>query len=362
MTDVVSGYEPSSWQYELQLALEDPALNAFDTGSPGPEAAAAAYRVALALGYCRLLRVELSEDIDGIMPVPEAMAAASELIRHCGVWIAEARELPSRWDTAPPGVEEDYCADLFQASMDAWAAFIAISEAHEDCVVSHDPAAEQFNCLFDGLLDTLDQFNRVLREPEILALLSTLVETPLLDQWRKMLDIPNGPYMPWWLDGTLEAVNRKIEALCEKHFNGIRTWVSELTQAGPSPVPRHRAEAIYRVQIGQVLAAETRDEQPPIVALLKWVSPDKSCVARLTVPSQLPAGARLPMEFLDRQDQPLRDMVGRPVWLAGVQQVIDENGLARFDLKNLQEAVKDPSQPMTLEVGAERVEWAAMPS
>lgn len=360
MTPPASGHDPMGWQHELQLALEDPALAAFESpGAPGPEAAAAAYRLALCLGYCRLLGVDLPDDVDGTLPAPEAMAAAEELIRHLAVWVEDTQQLPPRWDTAAPGVEDDYCADLLEARMDAWAAYLAISEAHEDCVVQREPTAKAFDRVVDRLLAALDAFDDVLQQPEILALLSTLAGTPVLDNWRRLLRIPERDYLPWWLDGTLERESKRIEAETLAVVQDLQGYgrASRIVPLTPAGVRRHSAEAIFEVQITAALAAEPSDERPPVAKMLKWASPDGRWIARLSCPRRVAVGGRLPLEFVSPEAQPAVDLSGQPVWLAGQQEVIDSQGVAKFDLQNLQAAIQEPSQPITLEVAKERVEW-----
>lgn len=362
MTHPSSGHDPMGWQYELQLALEDPALAAFDSpGVPGPEAAAAAYRVALCLGYCRLLGADLPAELDGTLPPREAMAAGEELIRHCAFWIDEARQLPTRWDAAPPGVEDQYAADMLQARMDAWAAYVAISEAHEDCVTQQEPQTQEFGRLLDQLLDSVELFDRTLQEPEVLAILSTLVGTPLLDNWRKMLRIPEGPFLPWWLEGTLEQEDERIAAEIERDRTLVSISSGVASQPPPTPaiIPRHSAAAIWEVPIVEALAAEPTDQTPPLPVILKWASPDGRWIARLSCPRRLAAGGHLPLEFLTPGGQPAVDLSGQSVWLAGQQEVIDSQGVAKFDLQNLRTVILQPNQPITLEVGQERAEWPA---
>lgn len=365
MTHPASEHDPMGWQYELQWALEDPALAAFERpDNPGPEAMAAAYRLALCLGYCRLLGIDLPDDIDGILPAREAMAAAEELIRHLGVWVEEAQQLPDRWDSAPAGVEDAYCTDILEARNDAWAACWAISEAYEDCVVHGEETGKEFDGVIDRVSDALDRFDAVLQQPEILSLLSTVAGTPLLNNWRKMFRITESGYVPWWLDGTLEEESRRIEAEVTAFAN---QWpaprpVSMALQYSPSIARRHPAAAIENVQVTAALAAAPNDEEPPIPVILQWASPDGRWTARLSCPNRMDPGDRFPLEFLSTDDQPAADLAGQSVWLAGQREQIDEKGVARFDVLQLKTAVADPKQLFTLEVGEGRTEWPAIQS
>ncbi len=362
------------WENELRLALEDPALAVFETdGSPGPGAHAAAYRLALCLGWCRALRIELPADLDGILPAAEAMAAAEKLIRNIQIWLAEVNELPSRWEEAPPGTEESLCADILQARLDAWAAFLAISEAYDDCVDQDEPAEEQFTQVMDRLLDALDEFDRALQNPEILALLSSLTGTPVLNNWRKMLGVPNDEFSPWFLDGTLERESQRIEKELQGFVQDLYQRMSQrrassITASRDEVVPssavsrRQSISAIFQIQPVAAMAAAPADELPPILSIYRWRSPDERWVARLTCPHQLPAGVPLPLEFLTADGQPATELAGQPVWLAGQQQMINRQGIAKFDLESLKAAISEPESPIVLEVGKERQEWSAIPS
>jgi len=53
-------------------------------------------------------------------------------------------------------------------------------------------------------VDALAVFDEALQTPENLALLSTLVNLPLLENWRQSLAGDYKEVLPWWLDGTLE--------------------------------------------------------------------------------------------------------------------------------------------------------------
>jgi hypothetical protein len=182
------------WRCELQAALEAPELAAFDNAAtPGPEAAGAAYRLALCLGYCRLFGVGLPSDIDGVMSAREAMAAARMLISNVSVWAQCARELPARCNAAPAGVGAALCADLLQAWMDSWAVFQAVSEAHEECVCLGGPDAQEFDLVIDRTMDALDRFDSTLQGRDVL---SNPASSQLVENWRHML-APG--YFPWWL-------------------------------------------------------------------------------------------------------------------------------------------------------------------
>ncbi|HPU07903.1 MAG TPA: hypothetical protein PLO20_15300 [Thermogutta sp.] len=363
MADVTSGRDPMAWQEALERALEAPALADFDrAGQISDDAKAAAYQVAVALGYCRLCDVSLPSDLDGVLSAPEAIAAGEELLRCLKAWQEEARQLPKRWDTEPPGTEIDLCAEVLEARMDAWAVYVAISETHEDLLIDKEPGSEELESLIGQIEGELDELDSILTSPEIFALLSTLAETPILNNWRRMLrtDDPDCLYLPWWLDGCLEEKDRQITAeLGEFEQNllgfGPRLRAGELSQPG---VPRHSAAPILAIKTPAPLAAEGGEEEPPIPVVLRWSSPDGQWQARLACPRDWPDDSPLVVEFFDTRYDPATALAGQPVWLAGQEANIDDQGRAHFPLENLKARLQ-ACDVLTLEVGQERIEWAA---
>ena len=94
--------------------------------------------------------------------------------------------------------------------MDAWAAQVAIDEAYMDTWDMPDEgAAGQLESVAVELNEALDAFDLELRARQ--DLLCIAAETPLLKNWRSLLHPAYGECLPWWLDGTLEAVAKQVE-------------------------------------------------------------------------------------------------------------------------------------------------------
>src|SRR5260370_28380844 len=105
-----SADDPLAWRMELPEALGQPALARFDgDGTVDPTLAdRAAYRLAVALGQCRLFGVDLKGE-DGSLRPTVGLAAARQWGEYLNGWIADARQLGQRWEQV---VEETAAAGM----------------------------------------------------------------------------------------------------------------------------------------------------------------------------------------------------------------------------------------------------------
>ena len=193
---------------QLREALAAPELEKFDTG---PDAAAedAAAKVAVALGYCEIFGLDAGED-EGVLPVPEALGATKALMREITNLRRAVDTLPEQWDNAPIGEEEAVCVDVLMRRMDVWTASIALNEAALAAVFEGDPMAQELCDRLNLISKEIGQLDEMLRQQENLELLSTLVDTELLRNWKALLIEPYASLPPYWLDGTLEAVAERV--------------------------------------------------------------------------------------------------------------------------------------------------------
>ena len=106
-------HDPLGWLEELRDALDDSAMEAFSPEDAlTQEARRAAYRLAVAMGHCRLFGIKPPEDQDGTLPAAEAMAASEQLREFVAAWTEDARRLGTRWDEEEPEVGEALCAGV----------------------------------------------------------------------------------------------------------------------------------------------------------------------------------------------------------------------------------------------------------
>lgn len=196
--------DPLAWRLEMRNALADPALDVCTgpNASSDSQARRAAYRLAVALGKCRLFGVELGEE-DGSLPAPVAMAAALECTEHLKRWVAAARSLSDQWEKTHDETEADeLCFHLLETRMECWAVFLALDEAYQASVERRLPEriwlAQPLGLIQEGT----DFFDIELHKN--LDLLSTVAHANLLPNWRRLLAAPYRLAIPWWLDGTLE--------------------------------------------------------------------------------------------------------------------------------------------------------------
>jgi hypothetical protein len=324
---------------ELRAALAQPDLSG----------AQAAYRLAVALGRCRLFGVEPGADLDGTLPAELALPAAATLAGQLEVLTEEARQLGPRWDCAVDPIEADgLCVDLLDARMEAWAALSAIDEANRACRDAGEPGEVPLAQALDHVHDRLEAFDSVLAEQ--VDILATVADTRLLDNWRGLLGAEHRRRLPWWLDGRLEQAARAAMAR------------AAATQPDPTAW-RLLAERVRRERAGHpVRALPTLVDAPGAEAIpgnvLRWSSPDRRWLAELRLPGQSTAEQEVEVQLLlfvtsqpEAQPGELQDL---PAWLGGVHSIIDQ-GQARFTLARLRQA-----QSLDLRVGDPAEDWTPL--
>jgi len=204
---------------ELRESLADPLLDEFDA-NPSAEAKQAALRVAVNLGYCRLFGIDAGE-VDGVMPLAEAIGAAEALADFVDESIAEVKRYPKEWDNTIGEEAEDLTIGILDRRMDAWAAHVAISEAALWATVGRASGISYLLEAQERYEAKLRQLDELMQTPEVIELLSTVTGTRVLENWRVQLVEPYSLSLLYWLDGTLEAVAKRVE---EEVMNTLRKF------------------------------------------------------------------------------------------------------------------------------------------
>ena len=204
---------------ELRESLADPLLDEFDA-NPSAEAKQAALRVAVNLGYCRLFGIDAGE-VDGVMPLAEAIGAAEALDDFVDESIAEVKRYPKEWDNTIGEEAEDLTIGILDRRMDAWAAHVAISEAALWATVGRASGISYLLEAQERYEAKLRQLDELMQTPEVIELLSTVTGTRVLENWRVQLVEPYSLSLLYWLDGTLEAVAKRVE---EEVMNTLRKF------------------------------------------------------------------------------------------------------------------------------------------
>ncbi len=371
--------DPLGCRAALEEALAAAALDAFDSSAPAgegrellrpatpvgttpavrsAEAAAAAYQVAVALGFCRLFGVDPG-DLDGVLPPGMAVAAARQLSSLLDHWTNEdVPTLPQRWeDAAHPAEAEEMCLELLEARMEAWAAYIAIDEAFAEMLESPDaPVDPQFMSALAHELDDLpaafDEFDDALTEQ--IPLLATAVDTELLNNWRAFLAEPFRERLPWWLDGTLEKAAEHAYRQMLAELPALQPRTSMPTTV-PVETPSAALAAYRRAFARREQIAAAAEEQPPL-AILRWDSPDAAYYAFLPLPVGTPT--EIVLSFFTCSHEAATELAGAEVQLDGVESVIEPDGRARFSYDRLRAAERLEA---VLLVGRERTAWLVQP-
>ncbi|GAB4139757.1 MAG: hypothetical protein Kow0040_28060 [Thermogutta sp.] len=293
--------------HQLREALAAPELEKFDS-VPDEAAEHAAAQVATALGYCRVFGLDAGED-EGVLPVPEALGAANALMREITNLRRAVDTLPEQWDNAPIGEEEAVCVDIVVRRMDVWTASIALNEAALEAMFEGDPMAERLCQSLDALGEAVTSLDSLMKKEENLELLSTLVDTELLRNWRTLLVEPYASLPPYWLDGTLEETAERVRRELELFLS--QTGVPATAAGG-----RRSAASVIRDITPIALAADTPAPSDPVV-MLRWRSPS-GYVAVLPCPRKPFHGQKVKLTVYRPDEEPANELAGARVDCAGI--------------------------------------------
>jgi hypothetical protein len=171
-------------------------------------AKSAAYGHVVNLGFCRLYGIAIAPDVRAHLKATVSdevmVAAACEFVRVLQIWRDDAVSLPHRFDGAGPFEDRSICTGVLHQRTEAWAAFVAIDETYQ--LRLDGIASKELDSAMNRVLDELTALDDVLMQEDRLRLLSVATELPFLENSRQMLAAPFDEPLPWWLDGTLEAV------------------------------------------------------------------------------------------------------------------------------------------------------------
>lgn len=325
---------------ELREALEDADLEAFDVvpWAVGNEAKTAAYRLAVALGNCRICGVDLPEDLDGDLPPAEAAAAAEILAEVCRNLCEDGRRLGQEWDEAElPEQAELIVADFFASLMETFAAMEAISQAYEQMVATDDPELPRFLVSYDQAVDAILELDRVAQSEEVLTVLCQVIHQPIYRNWQQVLCEPYRS-TPWWFGGILEETDAEIS-------REVAAFLAEFRGGKPKavepPVARgYVVKATNFLSIAPALAAAA-PHGPEIPRVYWWRSPDGQYYARLSVPPQISPTGFIPLEVLDRTGAAAKEFAGKAIILAGLTERVDESGVARYTVETVKKQLEE---------------------
>jgi len=207
-TSADSRLDPLGLVDQLIDALAHPALS---SPSPSPDKANAAFRLAAALGACRMFGAPLPAELDGELPddlIDPAIDGLSQAI-DAARDDADPEIVGRRWEELGEFPNrEALIADIIQRRIQFQAAFIAI----HDVVTDHWGAAE-FLSRLDRLCaigDKMDEDELRLRRPEMMQWLATIAERSYLSNLRGLLVGEYADSPPWFLSGVIERYAAKL--------------------------------------------------------------------------------------------------------------------------------------------------------
>lgn len=245
------------WLAEQQVAAADPA----------------AARAVL-VGYGRCVIHGLAEDVTA----PSSTVAGLGVETFLAELATETEAVPDAIDAwmqaDETAVAEDIVVGLLDLRMQCW----AVAEGLERIAKTAGEAVAEILQSVAAVDAATRNFDRKLEEH--LDVLSTIVRTPLLKNWRAMLP-PAAGYepLPWWLDGTLERAAIRGEAeftAMAGLFSRVRS--AELRPAEPT-ASRHGDELLRNLT-----AALAAAPVPGEVQALRWTLPGTPLRATLVIP------------------------------------------------------------------------------
>lgn len=336
---------------ELQDLIEGAAIST--------ETATAALRAAIALGYCRLYGIDLGEE-EGVLPTPVALAAANGLQVEVDTLRQEAETLPQRWDDTEETRERDeLCLDLLRGRMDVQAAFIAVEEALAEAQCQGEISWEQYAKETDALVAGLDKLDQTFQQREILEILSSVTDYPLLRNWRQMLADEFRPAQFWWLDGQLESVAQQLTDAFVREAPSPEAWrrVREAKRLREAQKAALLRMCLLRAVFTRRIAAASEATS----ATLAWTSPDGrfQALCRVALGGTLPG--KLTLYFMQTTGEPAPELTNAPVWWAGIASSISQEGSAVFEAEKLRKALEGNQMPELL-VGPQQQLWLLTPA
>jgi len=276
-----------------------------------PNAAVLPKDALVALGACIVLDAYHVGDSPPLLSAPVALEGANAVIAGVSAATASAIRLEHAWDRVTTQSEcDELTFGLLRVRVDAWYAIEAI-----DCLAeaSVGDVKRQLLRSAEAIDEVTEAYDDVLVEH--LDILSTLVATPWLRQWRQELPPRHEP-LPWWLDGTLEAEAIRIgrESDREPRLALPRGRASVVLRASDVvPVRRHSDDAL-RLAVAALAAAAPADA--PMKTIV-WTLPGSTLTATLYVPSRIADGDQLSMHLGDGGDGSASQAVGSVVFLNG---------------------------------------------
>ena len=338
--------DPFGYLDDLRDSWTDP-----DLAGGGSEAAIAASRLTQAQGRCALFGIEMGE-LGRPLPSGSALVAVGELARQLETWRHEAETLGKRWDEAiDPAEGDELCARLLKFRMDIWAIQVSAYRAY---LADANP---DLAGALDQLEGAADQFDEALEAQA--DILSTLTGTNLLKNWRASLAPEYRESLPWWLDGSLEEVARRLRQRADRtlHILAASTESSSAAVAEEHRLrlsPPNETTAWSWLETPQMMAA-SGTSRPPVHHYRDWRSGDGTATL-VAVPGQ---GPSVRVNF-KRQGKAARDLADQKAFLGGVPATIDKDGNADFDVGRLHQARVEGRRDC-LAVGDPTAEWEPIP-
>ncbi len=202
-----------AWEHlpDLEAASANPALAGCDEPDfvPGPDFPAAAYELAVALGFVRVYGVEAG-DLDGTLPPNVAVAAGKRLIERLAAARSRLEKLGDEWDAAEDEIVGDALIyEILDADLEAWAVLEVLIES-----VREGGSLESCRQTLEAKVSYTAWQEALQAE---MGLLSTVAGTNYIVNIRNTLAHQYRDTAPWWLGPDLD------EAAAEERRQAVAT-------------------------------------------------------------------------------------------------------------------------------------------
>lgn len=172
-----------------------------------------AWTLVVAMGRCKLFGIPLPQDC--ILPQEALVQIGTKALlfakEHLAELARQAENLDEQWSERSSFEKDDLCCSLLEARMNVHGASMFIHEIWQEAI-GMNPLPEKFLSLDFQESEWIDNLDEKMQEE--VETLSTIVDLPMLENWRKRM--VGGEFeglFPWWLDGTLEKVAEELH--CE---------------------------------------------------------------------------------------------------------------------------------------------------
>ena len=315
--------DPFGYRHDYFSALNADEISTLLEGAgPADESSSTAcFTLVRALGYCRVCGLDQGEEFKSEIPRSIFSAAIRQWVSFAPQIQSSIEQLSTRLDHSVDDLEEDQIVcDVLDFALESWVITVAAAPVFDE--VPDD--------LWDTFLDQIGEMDALLDTNR--DELSLAARTHWFENWRAQIIEAYSQPLPWFLDGTLEAVAAEVATQAVASMPPDYLWEACAAQ---NPTLQKRVVLFTPAVLPEfsevpMIAAATADEAVPVS--FSWRSPDGDYYAVLSVPKPIPAeDYRLGLAFYRIEDDlPARQWVGSIVRFGDAEAKAGDDAIAWF--------------------------------